>query len=94
MIWTWKKADCPSCCFDPVGIFRSSKDKLKCEKSKDALKTLDVGIEDNKAPIETLSGGQRQTAAIARAFYWKAKLMAFGELTNNLDDTRAVREMV
>ncbi len=67
-----------------MGIFRSSKDKFKCEKSKDALKTLDVGIEDNKARIETLSGGQCQTAAIARAFYSKAKLMTIGELTNNL----------
>ena len=56
-----------------------------CEESKDAIKTLDVEIEDNKAPIETLYGGQRQTVAIGRAFYWKAKLMTIGELVNNLD---------
>src|SRR5262249_51797796 len=35
-------------------------------------------------PIESLSGGQRQAVAIARAVYWKARLMIMDEPTNNL----------
>ncbi len=84
MIWSWQLADWPNWCFDPVGIFRSLKDKFMCEKSKALLKTLDVEIADIKAPIETLFGWQRLAVAIARAFYWQAKLMTMGEPTNNL----------
>ena len=36
------------------------------------------------APIEKLSGGQRQAVAIARAVYWEARLMIMDEPTNNL----------
>ncbi len=35
-------------------------------------------------PIESLSGGQRQAVAIARAIYWNARLMIMDEPTNNL----------
>ena len=35
-------------------------------------------------PIESLSGGQRQAVAIARAVYWDARLMIMDEPTNNL----------
>jgi ABC-type sugar transport system ATPase subunit len=34
--------------------------------------------------IDNLSGGQRQAVAIARAAYWKARLMIMDEPTNNL----------
>jgi D-xylose transport system ATP-binding protein len=35
-------------------------------------------------PVRSLSGGQRQAVAIARAIYWNARLMIMDEPTNNL----------
>lgn len=66
------------------GLFRSLNDKFMREKSAQALESLHVEIPDLRAPIETLSGGQRQAVAIARAVYWDAKLMIMDEPTNNL----------
>jgi len=54
------------------------------DRSGEALESLHVEIPSLKAPIETLSGGQRQAVAIARAVYWDAKLMIMDEPTNNL----------
>ena len=66
------------------GLFHSLEDKFMREKSAEALVSLHVEIPDLKAPVETLSGGQRQAVAIARAVYWDAKLMIMDEPTNNL----------
>jgi ABC-type sugar transport system ATPase subunit len=47
-------------------------------------------------PIESLSGGQRQAVAIARAVYWNARLMIMDEPTNNLGvpEQRKVLELI
>lgn len=66
------------------GLLHSLDDKFMREKSAAALESLHVDIPDLKAPVETLSGGQRQAVAIARAVYWDAKLMIMDEPTNNL----------
>lgn len=66
------------------GLIRSLDDKFMLECSAKALESLHVEIPSLKAPIETLSGGQRQAVAIARAVYWDAKLMIMDEPTNNL----------
>lgn len=65
-------------------LVRALDDKFMVEKSAEALDSLHVHIPSLKAPIETLSGGQRQAVAIARAVYWDAKLMIMDEPTNNL----------
>ncbi len=65
-------------------LVKSLDDKFMLDKSGDALQSLHVEIPSLKAPIETLSGGQRQAVAIARAVYWDAKLMIMDEPTNNL----------
>ena len=49
-----------------------------------ALDTLEIHFPTLTRPIESLSGGQRQAVAIARAVYWEAKLMIMDEPTNNL----------
>lgn len=67
-----------------VKFMRPLDDKFMQEKSAEALETLHVKVPSLKAPIETLSGGQRQAVAIARAVYWQAKLMIMDEPTNNL----------
>ena len=53
-------------------------------ESAAALDTLEIHFPTLTQPIESLSGGQRQAVAIARAVYWDAKLMIMDEPTNNL----------
>ena len=54
------------------------------ERSRQTLESLQIRFPSLTAPIEKLSGGQRQAVAIARAVYWDARLMIMDEPTNNL----------
>ena len=54
------------------------------QEAHSGLDALDIQFPNLTQPIETLSGGQRQAVAIARAFYWNARLMIMDEPTNNL----------
>jgi ABC-type sugar transport system ATPase subunit len=66
------------------------------EESRKVMSRLGIHIPDFAQEIETLSGGQRQAVAIARAVYWKAELMIMDEPTNNLGvvEQRQVLELV
>jgi len=48
------------------------------------LKKFDINIEDAKRPAGTLSGGERQILAIARALYFGAKILILDEPTSAL----------
>ena len=48
------------------------------------LKKFDINIEDPKRPAGTLSGGERQILAIARALYFGAKILILDEPTSAL----------
>ena len=50
-------------------------------ESRQVLDQLDIRIPDMRNPIRLMSGGQRQAVAIARAVYWKARLMIMDEPT-------------
>jgi ABC-type sugar transport system ATPase subunit len=66
------------------GLVRTLDDKHMRERSRQTLESLQIRFPSLTAPIEKLSGGQRQAVAIARAVYWDARLMIMDEPTNNL----------
>ncbi len=66
------------------GLVRTLDDAEMLRASAAALDELEIHFPTLTRPIESLSGGQRQAVAIARAVYWEAKLMIMDEPTNNL----------
>jgi ABC-type sugar transport system ATPase subunit len=66
------------------GLVRTLDERTMRKESVAALDELDIHFPTLTQPIESLSGGQRQAVAIARAVYWEAKLMIMDEPTNNL----------
>ena len=66
------------------GLVKTLDDRRMLDESKSALAALEIHFPTLTKPIESLSGGQRQAVAIARAVYWDAKLMIMDEPTNNL----------
>jgi ABC-type sugar transport system ATPase subunit len=66
------------------GLVQTLDDRRMLDESRHTLDALQIRFPTLTEPIETLSGGQRQAVAIARAVYWDAKLMIMDEPTNNL----------
>ena len=66
------------------GLIRMLDEVHMLRESQAALQSLEVHFPNLTQPIESLSGGQRQAVAIARAVYWDAKLVIMDEPTNNL----------
>jgi ABC-type sugar transport system ATPase subunit len=66
------------------GLIGTLDDDRMLDESRQVLDSLGIRIPRFRLEIEKLSGGQRQAVAIARAVYWKARLMIMDEPTNNL----------
>jgi ABC-type sugar transport system ATPase subunit len=66
------------------GLIRTLDERKMLREAKATLESLEVHFPSLTQPIESLSGGQRQAVAIARAIYWDARLMIMDEPTNNL----------
>jgi ABC-type sugar transport system ATPase subunit len=66
------------------GLIKTLDDQHMLRESRRTLDSLRIHFPSLTEPIESLSGGQRQAVAIARAVYWDAKLMIMDEPTNNL----------
>ena len=66
------------------GFVTTLDEKTMLRESHASLDALEIRFPSLTQPIESLSGGQRQAVAIARAIYWKARLMIMDEPTNNL----------
>jgi simple sugar transport system ATP-binding protein len=71
------------------GIFRFMDEKRIESGSRELLERLRINIPSVKARVENLSGGQRQSVAIARATAFNAKLVIMDEPTAAL----AVKEV-
>lgn len=78
------------------GAVRTLDEAYMLAQSRQVLDSLDIHLPNFNAEINTLSGGQRQAVAIARAVYWKARLMIMDEPTNNLGvpEQRKVLDLV
>ena len=66
------------------GLIRTLDEAHMLRESRTTLESLEIHFPNLQQSIESLSGGQRQAVAIARAVYWDAKLMIMDEPTNNL----------
>ena len=66
------------------GLIKTLNEKYMLQESEAGLEKLDIHFRSLTQPIESLSGGQRQAVAIARAIYWNARMMIMDEPTNNL----------
>jgi len=66
------------------GLVRTLDERAMLDDSRVALDSLEIHFPSLTNPIDSLSGGQRQAVAIARAVYWNARLMIMDEPTNNL----------
>ena len=66
------------------------------ERTEKAFSTLGVGLQDTSAPVNTLSGGQRQSVAVGRAATWVDRLVFMDEPTAALGvvQSRNVRELI
>jgi simple sugar transport system ATP-binding protein len=66
------------------------------EKASTVLTDLSVKIKDIASPVATLSGGQQQSVAVARAVTWADKLVIMDEPTAALGvpQTQAVLELI
>ena len=53
-------------------------------ESMEALRDVDLHLRSPETPVDELSGGERQGVTIARAMYFKTKVMILDEPTNHL----------
>lgn len=72
-----------------LGLFRFLDDKKMEHEAADLLQRLRIEIRSLRLRVENLSGGQRQSVAIARATAFNAKVIVMDEPTASL----AVREV-
>ena len=70
--------------------------KKMARESIEALKKVELHLRSPSVVVEELSGGQRQGVAIARAMYFKTKLLILDEPTNNLSvkESRKVLQFI
>jgi D-xylose transport system ATP-binding protein len=74
-----------------LGLF-SFLDEIQMErKATELLESLSVNIPDLRAPVLSLSGGQRQAISIARSLLWKSKIVLFDEPTASLGSVQSSR---
>jgi simple sugar transport system ATP-binding protein len=67
-----------------VGPFRTLDIRQADRVTREALKGMGIDLRDTSQPVGTLSGGERQSVAIARAIHFGAKVVILDEPTSAL----------
>ena len=65
----------------PIGILDT---RRMAREAMQALRDVELHLRSPDTPVEELSGGERQGVTIARAMYFKTKVMILDEPTNHL----------
>jgi len=66
----------------PLGVIFRSLDKTRMRKqAAEHMASLKIGLRSMRQPVETLSGGQRQGVAVARAVSWGKRVVIMDEPT-------------
>lgn len=76
------------------GLVKTLDRKKMREESATVLDKLDIKIPSLSQKIRNLSGGQRQTVAVARSIYWNAKVMIMDEPTAALGVTEQRKVLI
>ncbi|MGH3089270.1 MAG: ATP-binding cassette domain-containing protein [Rubrobacteraceae bacterium] len=67
-----------------AGPFKRFDVKLADRVTREELDKIGIQVRDTSQPVATLSGGERQSVAIARAIYFGAKVLILDEPTSAL----------
>jgi simple sugar transport system ATP-binding protein len=67
-----------------VGPLRTYDGTTADRETREALKAMGIDLRDTTQPVGTLSGGERQSVAIARAIHFGAKVVILDEPTSAL----------
>ena len=65
-------------------VFKVLDRKFMKNETLKLLNQVGIEIKNIKAPVNELSGGQRQSVVVGKAVYWGGKILIFDEPTNNL----------
>lgn len=79
-----------------AGLLGFQRDKEMAEQTTRVLESLGIFLQSTEVPVSSLSGGQRQVVAVARAAMWADKLIILDEPTAALGarQSRIVNETI
>ncbi len=80
----------------PLGFLRILNKRAMRQRAMQNIATLQIGIKSVRQSVGTLSGGQRQGVAVARAVSWSRKIVIMDEPTAALGvkESRGVVELI
>jgi simple sugar transport system ATP-binding protein len=80
----------------PLGWFGVLDNRAMRRKSRESFAELGIGLQDVSVRLGSLSGGQRQSVAVARAVSWASKVVFMDEPTAALGvvQTRRVLDLI